>query len=95
MIGKIKDLKVKQNDFFFVLRKKRIGILYSRLEKQASKHRVKLIYNDKGKIKKCVISPGNWEPVTFKVYVKNCKLFIVSKGWGEQPADLLIPNIND
>lgn len=95
MIGKIKDLKVNQSEMNVKLRKKRIGILYSRLLKQAKDHGVKLIFNEKGKVKKCVIAPGNWEPITFKVYIKDYKLFINAKGWGEQEADLLIPNIND
>ena len=95
MVGTLKEVKTEQAKFEQEVRIKRIGVLYSRLKRESNINGVKLVYSEGGKIKKVIISPGNWAPVTFKVYVKDLKLFISNKSWGEHEATLLIPNINE
>jgi|NorSeaMetagenome_1021524.scaffolds.fasta_scaffold00991_20 hypothetical protein len=95
MVGTLKE-KGKSSEIYSAnARKERAVLLYRRLINNASKHGVKLIFNTKNKVKKAVIAPGNWKPVTFDVFIKNDNLMIKNKEWGYNEMDLLIPQINN
>lgn len=94
MVGTLKKIDKSQQEIASNCRKKRAVLLYRRLFNNARKHNVKLLFNTKGRIKKVIIAPGNWKPVTFDVLIKNDDLIIKNKEWGINKMDLLIPNIN-
>ena len=95
MVGTFEKKQVNERGLPVKTGNARAGQLFSRLIKNAKKHGVTIVYNEKGKAKKLIISPGKWAPITFKVYIKDDRLMIYEKNWGVQDCEILIPNIND
>jgi len=92
MVGQLKKIdgnRSKSSD------KRRKKTLFRRLLRRAKHHGVKLIHTEDSKISKVMIAPGDWEPMTFEVFIADNKLMVRNDKWGLDEADVLIPNIND
>ena len=77
--------------------RKRAGILFKRLLTEYHKHKMSLIFNDKGKVTGFyMIDANTGTPLKHKIFIKHDKLMCTCNKFGKQAfdMDIYIPSIN-
>lgn len=93
---KLKDFK-ELKDIKVSFDRKRAGILFKRLLSEYHKHKMSLIFNDKGKVTGFyMIDIKTKTPLKHKIFIKHDKLMCTCNKFGKQAFDLdiYIPSIN-